>query len=44
MYTIFRVCRSIAWPIYNQLMLKLIPQKFDVNMCTGFQIWKLSVM
>ena len=25
-------------------MLKLIPQNFDVNMCTGFQIWQFSVM
>ena len=23
-------------------MLKSIPQNFDVNMCTGFQIWQLS--
>ena len=22
----------------------MIPQKFDVNMCTGFQIWQFSVM
>ena len=43
MYTIFRVCRMIAWPICNQC-LKSIPQNFDVNMCTGFQIWQLSVM
>ena len=24
-------------------MLRFIRQNFDVNMCTGFQIWQLSV-
>ena len=31
-----RLCRIIAWPIWNQYM----SQNFDVNMGRGFQIWQ----
>ena len=40
MYTIFRVCRIIAWPICKQCLNSF----FKMLMSTYLQIWQLSVM